>query len=93
MRTEASHSQPCITHPALDKSRSQLPSHQPPATEQRAMISLPMIRTLQSQVDCLWHEMRRLCAERPDSEAPPSFAEQDASHHSEGGQPEVYNAV
>jgi len=37
MHAEALHSQPSITHAAMDESRSQLQSPQSPATEQRAM--------------------------------------------------------
>jgi len=65
-----------------DANGSQYPSFPAPATEPRGSpTSVPLFRTLQSQVDRLWREMRQLRAERLGSEAPPSYAEQDASQH------------
>jgi hypothetical protein len=70
-----------------DASGSQSPSLPATATEQRGSpTSQPLFRTLQSQVDRLWREMRQLRAERLGSEAPPSYAEHDVSHHGGGGQ-------
>ena len=72
--------------PLGDASGSQSPSLPATTTEQREMpTSVPLFRTLQSQVDRLWREMRQLRAERLEgSEAPPSYAENDASHHNGG---------
>ena len=86
MRSENLHSQPAITHPASDESPDPPPSPPVSATERTAMTSLPLFRTLQSQVDRLWREMRQLelRAERPDSEDPPSYAERDVSHDGRG---------
>ena len=68
-----------------DASRSQSPSIPATPTEQRGPpTSQPLFRTLQSQVDRLWREMRQLRAERLGSEAPPSYAENDVSHHDGG---------
>jgi len=79
MRAENLRSRPAIgTIPVP----SQSPSSPAMATEQReSSTSPPLFRTLQSQVDRLWREMRQLRAERSGSEAPPSYAEHDASHH------------
>ena len=80
MRAENLLSQPATTHPTLDE-RPYQPLFPPvAATEQTATTSPPMFRTLQSQVDRLWREMRQLRAERPDSEAPPSYVERAVSH-------------
>jgi len=86
MRAENLHSQPAITHPASDESPDPPPSPPVSATVGTAMTSLPLFRTLQSQVDRLWREMRQLelRAERPDSEDPPSYAERDVSHDGRG---------
>jgi len=73
-----------VTSPVYDASGSQSPSSPATATEQRGpSTSPPLFRTLQSQVDRLWREVRQLQirAERSGSEAPPSYAEHDASHH------------
>jgi hypothetical protein len=86
MRAENLHSQPATTHPTFDE-RPSPPLFTPvAATEQTATTSPPMFRTLQSQVDRLWREMRQLRAERPDSEAPPSYAERAVSHHGGGAE-------
>jgi len=84
IRAETLHSRPAVTHPESDESPSPPPSLPVATTEQRAMTSSPMFRTLQSQVDRLWREMRQLRAERSDSEAPPTYAESEVSHHSGG---------
>jgi hypothetical protein len=89
MRAENLHSQLATTpipHPAWDESPDPPPSPHVAATERTAMTSLPIFRTLQSQVDRLWREIRQLelRAERPDSENPPSYAERDVSHNGGG---------
>ena len=86
MRAENLHSQLAIrpiTHPAPDESPDPPPSPHVAATERTAITSLPIFRTMQSQVDRLWREIRRLelRAERSDSEDPPSYAERDVSHN------------
>ena len=91
IRAENLRSQPAIHTITValpgDASRSPSPSLPATATEQRGSpTSQPLFRTLQSQVDRLWREMRQLRAERLGSEAPPSYAEHDASHHGGGGQ-------
>jgi hypothetical protein len=54
-------------------------------TERSAATSTPLIfRTIQSQVDRMWREIQQLRAERAGSEAPPSYAEREASHRSGG---------
>jgi hypothetical protein len=89
IRAETLRSQPAIHTITValpgDVSRSQSPSIPATATEQRGPpTSQPLFRTLQSQVDRLWREMRQLRAERLGSEAPPSYAENDVSHHDGG---------
>ena len=86
MRAENLHSQPAIAHPASDESPDPPPSPPIAATERTAITSLPIFRTLQSQADRLWREIRQLelGAERPDSEDPPSYAERDVSHNGRG---------
>jgi len=91
MRAENQLSRPAIDTVTVDlpgdASGSQSPSFPATVTEQRGSpTSLPLFRTLQSQVDRLWREMRQLRAERLGSEAPPSYAEHDASHHGGGVQ-------
>ena len=72
-----------------DASRSQFQSLPATTIEQREMpTSVPLFRTFQSQVDRIWREIRQLRAERlGGSEAPPSYAENDVSHHGGGVQP------
>jgi hypothetical protein len=53
----------------------------PVAAEQSAPTSLPVFRTMQSQVDRLWGEIQQLRAERSDVEAPPSYVSHDVVHH------------
>jgi hypothetical protein len=79
-------------HHSCSNGRKSVSAPVPPVPSHGAE-SNDIILTLQSQVDRLWHEMRQLRAERSDSEAPLSYPERDASCRSEGGQPEVYNAV
>ena len=87
------------SRPAFDATAVTLPGgtsgSQPPSVpattiEQREMpTSVPLFRPLQSQVDRIWREIRQLQvrAERlGGSEAPPSYAENDASHHGGGVQ-------
>ena len=89
IRAEYLPSRPGINTTAVplpgDANGSQSPSLPATTTEQREMpTSQPLFRTLQSQVDRLWREMRQLQvrAERlGGSEAPPSYAENEASHH------------
>ena len=91
MRAEDIRSQPGIdtitVTPPGHASGSQYPSFPATATEQRrSPTSLPLFHTLQSQVNRLvWREMREPRAESLGSEAPPSYAEYDASHHHDGG--------
>ena len=87
MRVENTHSRPAINTTAMalpgDANESQSPSLLATTTERREMpTSQPLFRTLQSQVDRIWREITQLRAERlGGSEAPPSYAENDASHH------------
>jgi len=88
MRTENLRSQPAIdtitvTPPVWDASGPQSPSFPATVTEQReSSTSQPLFRTLQTQVDRLWREMRQLRAERSGPEAPPSYAEHDGGGQS-----------
>ena len=89
MRAENLRSRPTIDTVAVipvqesqDASGSQSSSSPATGAEQREPPTLlPMFRTLQSQVDRLWREMRQLRAERLGSEAPPTYtsAEHDES--------------
>jgi hypothetical protein len=76
---------------ADDASGSRSPSLPARTTGQRETpTSVPLFRTFQSQVDRIWGEIRQLQvrAERlGGSEAPPSYAENGASHHGGGVQP------
>ena len=95
MRAEALQSRPAVTSPVLDESRPRSQPPRPPAspvvaTERSAATSAPLIfRTIQSQFDLVWREIQQLQvrAERAGpagSEAPPSYAEREASHRSGG---------
>jgi len=91
MRAEALTSQPAeagVTPPASDsdETESQTPSSESPvsAAERSAATSLPIFRTMQSQFDRVLREIQRLRAERSEAEAPPSYAEREASHRSGG---------
>jgi hypothetical protein len=86
MRAEALISQPAeavITppDPVLDSydNELQILSFSVSAAE-RSAATLPIFRTIQSQSDRLSHEIQRLRPERPDTEAPPSYALRDVSH-------------
>jgi len=93
MRAETLQSQPAVTSPVLpvlDETGPQ-PQSPPPspvvATERSATTSTPLIlRTLQSQFDRMRREVQQLRAERAGYEAPPSYAEREASHRSGGMQ-------
>jgi hypothetical protein len=93
MRAETLQPHPAVSSPVLpvlDESgpRSQSPGPPPSpvlATEHSATTSPPLIlRTLQSQFDRMWREIQQLRAERAGFEAPPSYAEPEASHRSGG---------
>ena len=101
MRTENLPSRPAI-NPITENllggaSGSQSPPLPATTTEQRETpTSVPLFRTLQSQVDRIWREIGQLQvrAERlGGSEAPPSYAENDASHHGGGVQSRSRNEV
>ena len=96
MRAENLPSRPAIDSTAVtlpgDASGSQAPSLPATTTGQRETppTSVPLFRTLQSQVDRIWREIRQLQvrAERlGGSDAPPSYAENDVSGHVGGVQP------
>jgi hypothetical protein len=95
MRAENQPSRPAINTiaetPLGDASGSQSPPLPATTTEQRETpTSVPLIRTLQAQVDRIWREIGQLQvrAERlGGSEVPPSYAENEASHHGGGVQP------
>ncbi len=75
IRAQTVHSQPAVTLPDSDESRSQPLSLPVVASELEAATSSPIIRTEQSQLDRLWPEIHQFLTERVRSEAPPSYTE------------------
>jgi hypothetical protein len=90
MRAETLQPHPAVaSSPVSDESVSRPQSPAPPspvvATEPSATPSSPhILRTLQLQFERMRREIQQLRAERSGSEAPPSYAEREASHHSGG---------
>ncbi len=75
IRIETERSQPAVTLPDSDESRSQPLLSPVVASELEAATSSPIIRTEQSQLDRLWREIHQFLPERLRSDAPPSYTE------------------
>jgi len=83
IRTETVHSQPTVTLPDSDESRSQPLSSPVVASELEAATSSPIIRAEQSQLDRVWREIHQFLTERLRSEAPPSYTESNVQERVE----------